>query len=304
MESKDIVNESLRFIETHLEMPITVADIASAIGYSEFHFSRIFKQAVGTSVMEYVKRRKMIRASESILDGNKIIDVALNYGWQSHSGFTKAFKNEFGFYPSVLRAMLIELNHCGGRNMSHLFLKRTEEHATKEQLLEILKSEIIENGIDFDMADLQKVYEYACLVYSGIKRYSGDEYITHLLNIAIILVEMNAGSNVVCAGMFCDALTKTSITIEELKNNLPADVILIVEKLKEFEAKAEFFDDEVVVIKLAERLHNMRTTEYMDKEKVKVKAKETMDIFMPLARRLKNEKIISELNDLALQYLY
>lgn len=70
---------------------ITIEEIANSVGYSKFYFSRIFKAEMNISVMEYVKERKMIRASELILKGEKILDVAIEYGWESHGGFIKAF---------------------------------------------------------------------------------------------------------------------------------------------------------------------------------------------------------------------
>lgn len=63
-----------------------------------FIFSRLFKQEMKVSVMEYVRERKLIYATREILNGNKILDVAIEYGWESHSGFIKAFKSYYGFF--------------------------------------------------------------------------------------------------------------------------------------------------------------------------------------------------------------
>lgn len=69
------------------------------------------------TVMEYVKGRKLLKASEEILDGEKIIDVALRYGWETHSGFTKSFKQEFGFCPALLKAMTIQIGEVVSSNL-------------------------------------------------------------------------------------------------------------------------------------------------------------------------------------------
>lgn len=304
MESKEIVNKSLQYIEEHIEEPVTLEEIALYAGYSEFHFARIFKESQGMTVMEYVNMRKMIKASWEILQGEKIIEVAMKYGWQSHSGFTKAFKKQFGFYPALLRAMMAELGSYGGSIMNHVFLYQTQEHATKEQLYEILKNRVTENGIEVDGKQLQDAYQCACRAYNGIQRYSGDEYVTHPLNVAILLAEMNGEKDVILAGMFCDVMKKTDITLEELKVNLPERVVELIISVDGVDNICiSESSDAVIMIKLAERLHNMRTVAYMDKERQKVKAKETVEIYMPLARKLKNDKLITELNDLNVRYM-
>lgn len=304
MEFKEIINQSLQYIEEHLEETVTLEEIAVHAGYSEFHFSRIFKENMGMTVMEYVNKRKMVKASQEILQGKKIIEVAMKYGWQSHSGFTKAFKKQFGFYPALLRAMMAELGSYGGSSMNHVFLYQTEEHATKEQLLEILENKIQENGIEVDERQLQGAYQCACKAYANIKRYSGDEYVTHTLNVAILLAEMNCNSDVILAGMFCDVMKKTNITPEELKADLSEKVVnLICSATKTDNILVSQSAEEVIMIKLAERLHNMRTIEFMDKEQQKIKAKETVEIYMPLARKLENDKLVMELNDLSVKYM-
>lgn len=304
MESKEIVNQSLRYIEERLEQQVTLEEVAVNAGYSEFHFSRIFKSIMGMTVMEYVTNRKLIKASEEILQGKKIIEVAMEYGWQSHSGFTKAFKKQFGFYPTLLRAMMAELGSYGGSAMNHVFLYQTEEHTTKEQLYEILKNRIRENQIEVEEEQLQNTYQYACEVYADLKRYSGDEYVTHPLNVAILLAELGGDGAVILAGMFCDAMKKTKITPAELEEVLPERAVDFIMCLSDIEKMfVGEVADEVVMIKLAERLHNMRTVQFMNKEQQKIKAKETVEIYMPLARKLKNDKLIAELNDLGIRYM-
>ena len=109
MEAGTIIRKSKEYIEKHIDEVLTVAKIAGTVGYSEYHFSRIFRQETGVSVMEYVKSEKLRRASGDIRNGAKIVDTAVKYGWESHNGFTKAFKKEFGYCPALLRAMVMSM---------------------------------------------------------------------------------------------------------------------------------------------------------------------------------------------------
>ncbi|WP_124068447.1 helix-turn-helix transcriptional regulator [Clostridium sp. E02] len=303
MGSNAVGNKVLQYMETHLDMPLTIEQIANFAGYSEYHFARIFKSQMHVTVMEYVKRRKLIKASEDILSGVKIIDTAFRYGWQSHSGFTKAFKKEFGFYPSLLKAMEAEINYLGGNAMNYVFLESAYEHASKEELFEQLKEKIQENGMEINAENLENIYQCACQAYHGVKRHSGDEYVTHLLHVAIALAELQAELNVIAAGIFCDVTKKGTIDLNDLAKRLPDDVWDLVCRTANFNQNSTVeIDDEVMLIKLAERLHNMRTIAFMEKEQQKKKAQETIDFYMPLARRLNNKKMIDELTDLSMKY--
>lgn len=151
-----------------------------------------------------------------------------------------------------------------------------------------------QNAIEMDDRILNDVYLVACKAYEGKRRYSGEEYVTHPLNVAILLAELGADRDTVLAGLFCDVKRKgNNINFEK---ELPANVWNIVKLLEEMK------NDEAIVIKLAERLHNMRTIDYIDDSKKAKKAKETIDVYMPLARRINNQKLTDELNNLALKY--
>lgn len=293
-----ILTRSIRYIEANLKEKLTVSLISGYVGYSEYHFSRLFHQSMGCSVMEYVRKRRIYRASENIIDGKKIVDAAYEYGWQSHNSFTRAFKAEYGFPPSFLRAMYITLA-SGGIKMGQIKFKKLSEDTTKEQLLEKLKETLSENAVVYEEKELLKMYDLCCRVYGGMRRYSGSEYVTHPLHVAILLADMGAEESVVYAGMFCDALKKT----KEKNLPLPDEVWKLVNVVNRCEKVSEIKDDRAVLIKLAERLHNMRTVEYMDEEKAGMRARETLDIFLPMARKLENEKLISELNDLTVKYI-
>ena len=327
MKSNENINIVLKYIEEHLQDVLTTAKLSQIAGYSEYHFIRMFKKYTNATVTEYIIKRRLIKASEDILSGEKIIDVALKYGWQSHSGFTKAFVKEFDFAPSLLKAMKISMEILGGNSatteiacatfcsalptlrsgrenfMSHVFLFETKVGQTKEELFELLQCKLVENGVDFNKHKLIKVYSLACDAYENVTRYSGEEYITHLLNVAIILALLGTEENVILAGMFCDVNKKGIRTLEELKSALDKDVYDIVQEVNNSNNALESLTDKVSLIKLAERLHNMRTIEFIDESKKREKAKETIELYMPLARKLNNQKLIDELNDLGMKYI-
>ena len=303
MDKKEIITESLVYIEKNLKQKISIEEIADYVGYSKFYFSRMFKQEMNISIMEYVKERKVICALESILQGHKILDVAIEYGWESHSGFIKAFKSYYGFSPSLLYAMNLEIIHLGGRNMrNYAFYEKNDEHMSKEDLFKLLERKMTENKLD--TTELGTVYNFCQKSYANKKRYSGDEYITHLLNVSLLLVQIGSEVNVVYAGMFCDVFRKTDVLIDDIKKYLPKDVAQIIIRLRGYDIEKDGLkDEECAVIKMAERLHNMRTIEYMEESEKKRRAKETISIFMPVARKLKNEKVINELNNLSIKYV-
>ena len=138
-----VMKQILTYIEEYLEDKITTKELADFAGYSEYHFIRLFKKYTNMTVTEYVIKRKLIKASEEIIERNKIIDVAFKYGCQSHSSFTKAFNRELGFKPSLLRAVTLEIKNLGGaivasvwRNcMNHVFLESTNVGKVKKNYL-------------------------------------------------------------------------------------------------------------------------------------------------------------------------
>lgn len=236
LEPKTTIIESLKYIEKNINESITVEEIAKNAGYSLYYFSRMFKKQMGLSIMEYVKERRLIKASEEIANGKKIIDVALDYGYQSHSGFTKAFRNKFGFSPALLRAFRFQINCLGGNcNMSHVFMKNTDVHATKEELFELLVTTIKENRLDYDLEKIKKAYEYACIAHSGEKRYSGDDYVTHPINVAILLAEMGGSEGAVISGLLHDInFEKNNVSFDKVKNEFSERITGIIKDLEKF----------------------------------------------------------------------
>ena len=187
--------------------------------------------------------------------------------------------------------------------MAHVFYEKTELHAPKEQLIERLIKEIEQAGLCAERSEIIRICKETCNVYSGWKRYSGDEYVTHPLNTAIILAQMNVDIPVIYAGMFWDAVKKKIVSPEDLEDRLQKEVIDILRQINENDADGLELWDEILLIKLADRLHNMRTIEYLDEEKQKFRAKETLEMIMMLPKRNMDEKVRNELMDLTLKYL-
>ena len=294
------MNRILDYIEEHLEEKLTSGQLADIAGYSEYHFLQLFKAHTGETVMEYVCRRRLFRAMDELASGSRIIDVAFQYGFESHSAFSRAFKREFGFSPSLLRTMRLELDCIGGTCMEQIFLNSTKLGTPKEELFSGLKELLKKNNEEVAEAVLDEVYDTACKVYEGKYRYSGDEFVTHTLNVAMLLAEMGADGDTVLAGLFSDSSERNETV--ELFAELPEKVWEIVEKIGLWHTDREHCPEEVVLIKLAERLHNMRTIEYLAEEKRAVKAKETIEFYLPLARKVNNRKLLEELNDLGRKY--
>lgn len=296
------MEQILAYIETHLDEPMTNRQLARLAGYSEYHFLRLFKEYTNMTCMHYISKRRLIRAAWDIAEGVRIIDAAIRYGWQSHSAFSKSFKREFGFSPSLLRTMRMELDCFGGGPMDGGFITQTKVGETKEQLFEMLKRFMRDNGVEIQEELLEQVYQFSCRVYAGKKRYSGEEYVTHALNVSIILSEMGADANVVLAGMLCDAHAKGCMRAEEARKQLPAEVFRIVSDLTVEKMDLSSSPEEVAQVKLAERLHNMRTIDHIDEAKKRKKAEETVEIFLPLARKMNHVKLLDELHALAVRW--
>ncbi len=99
MNYSNAISECIEFIEENIKSDLTPEVIANKCGYSVFHFSRIFNINKGITLMEYVKKRRLSLAAIDLFKGGRIIDIALDYGFETHNGFSKAFKKEFGFSP-------------------------------------------------------------------------------------------------------------------------------------------------------------------------------------------------------------
>ena len=193
---------------------------------------------------------------------------------------------------------------------------------TPEELFEILIDSIKKYHPSDDLTMVQKAYEIADSAHKGQLRKSGEPYIVHPLSVAIILAQLELDKESIIAGILHDVVEDTVMTIDEMKATFGEEVALLVDgvtKLTQLswsadkvEIQAENLrkmflamakDIRVILIKLADRLHNMRTLQYMKPEKQKEKARETMEIYAPIADRLGISKVKIELDDLSLKYL-
>lgn len=124
----------LDYIETHIEQPITLIELARFAGYSPHHFARMFSLIVGSPVMEHVRRRKLWHASAALKQRSNVIDVALRFGFQSHEGFTRAFTRQFKIPPAryctfgsgVIPPVPYPTQKEGGTVMEHRFVTRED----------------------------------------------------------------------------------------------------------------------------------------------------------------------------------
>jgi GTP diphosphokinase / guanosine-3',5'-bis(diphosphate) 3'-diphosphatase len=173
-----------------------------------------------------------------------------------------------------------------------------------------------------DIHLLRAAYLFSAMVHKGQVRKSGEPYLAHPLEVANILAELHLDVICVATGLLHDVVEDTATTLEEIEQRFGKEIAHLVDGLTKIsqigyasreESQAEtvrkmllaMIDDiRVVLVKLVDRLHNMRTLEYLPAEKRRRKAEETLDIYAPIAHRLGMGKIRSELEDLAFRYLY
>src|SRR4029453_18009040 len=174
-------------------------------------------------------------------------------------------------------------------------------------------------GDDFDM--IRRAYIFSAKEHKGQLRASGEPYLTHPLEVANLLAEMKMDAVTVSVGFLHDVVEDTLTTLDKIEELFGPDVAHIVDGVTKIsqipftskeEKQAENFrkmllamtdDIRVIMVKFADRLHNMRTLEYLSSDRREAIARETMDIYAPLANRLGMGKMRSELEDLAFSYL-
>lgn len=211
--------------------------------------------------------------------------------------------------------------------MSHNSLKKEiskpEDFTPPEELYSQLLDTIRKYHPSSDVSMIEKAYNIAAEAHKDQKRKSGEPYIIHPLCVAIILAELELDKETIVAGILHDVVEDTIMTTEQIATEFSDEIALLVDgvtKLTQLdlsqdkiEIQAENLrkmflamakDIRVILIKLADRLHNLRTLQYQSPQKQIEKARETMDIYAPIAHRLGISKIKIELDDLSMQYLY
>ncbi len=188
-------------------------------------------------------------------------------------------------------------------------------------MLKLLIEEMSKYMKNFDEELFTKAYYIAEKLHDGQKRNSGEPYFIHPCNVALILIKLNMDEATIIAGLLHDVLEDTPMTYEEMEEQVGSEITKLVDgvtKLKKIQYKtkqenqadnirkmilAMAKDIRVIIIKLADRLHNMRTLEYMTREKQIEKAVETLGIYVPFAERLGISAIKWELENLSFRYL-
>ena len=201
-------------------------------------------------------------------------------------------------------------------------VKKMDDFTDPEKLHQELLAGIRKYHPSADLSMIEKAYQVAAEAHKDQKRKSGEPYIIHPLCVGIILADLEMDKETIAAGLLHDVVEDTVMTYDEIKEEFGEEVAQLVDGVTKLgqlsysadkvEVQAENLrkmflamakDIRVIIIKLADRLHNMRTLKYMRPEKQKEKARETMDIYAPIAQRLGISKIKVELDDLSLKYL-
>jgi GTP pyrophosphokinase len=168
---------------------------------------------------------------------------------------------------------------------------------------------------------ITRAYEYAKTAHEGHKRYSGEPYFSHLVAVAQQLAEIGMGPKTIAAGLLHDVIEDTKVTPEEVKEAFGEEILFLVEGVTKLgsvryhgtdrhnESLRKLFvatsqEIRVLMVKLADRLHNMQTLEYVPKEKQERIARETLEIYVPVAHRLGMGRFRKELEDLAFPYVF
>ncbi len=200
-------------------------------------------------------------------------------------------------------------------------VKREDNRAPMPITYDMLKQEMRDSGRAYDFALVDRAYALAEAAHAEQRRRSGEPYICHPLSVAEILVEMGMDSESIAAALMHDVAEDTAVTIEEIRQKFGAEVALLVDgvtKLTQIkfsnveDRQAENLrkmllamsqDVRVMIIKLCDRLHNMRTGDAWPEQKRRDKALETMEVYAPIAHRLGISNIKEELEDRSLRYL-
>ncbi|HEY6305701.1 MAG TPA: HD domain-containing protein, partial [Candidatus Angelobacter sp.] len=201
----------------------------------------------------------------------------------------------------------------------------TNPHPAAPKLLNAkfqqLLGKVAENRRQDDLEIIRKAFDFSLLHHQGQVRASGEPYLIHPLEVSLVLADMKLDSTAIAAGLLHDAIEDTPVTHEDIRREFGDQVVHIVEGVTKID-KIDFASREerqaenvrkmvlamvndirVVLIKLADRLHNMRTLQHLPEERRQAIARETLEIYAPLAHRLGMGKVRGELEDLSFRYV-
>ncbi len=187
--------------------------------------------------------------------------------------------------------------------------------------INMLIQKILDDDKQYDMSKIITAYEFAAKAHETQVRSSGEPYITHPLAVSFILLDLGMDTDTICAAMLHDVVEDTEVTLEEIKKRFGQDVAMLVDGVTKLNKIPIFNKEEqlaenvrkillamsqdirVMIIKLCDRLHNMRTLGFRPSYKQKKAALETMNIYAPIAHRLGIRSVKEELEDLSFRYL-
>lgn len=187
--------------------------------------------------------------------------------------------------------------------------------------IDLLIQKILTDDKQYDLSKIITAYEFANKAHEGQTRSSGEPYIVHPLAVAYILLELGMDTDTICAAMLHDVVEDTPTTLDEVRKRFGQDVAMLVDGVTKLNKVPMFNKEEqqaenvrkmmlamsqdirVIIIKLCDRLHNMRTLSYRPGHKQRNTALETMHIYAPIAHRLGIRAVKDELEDLAFRYL-
>src|ERR1700733_9929247 len=196
------------------------------------------------------------------------------------------------------------------------------ERRLLDDLFAIVSEHASDSSVEIDRARVQDAFVFACEHHADQRRKSGEDFIVHPVGVARICASMRLDTEALCAALLHDTVEDTSASLEEVRERFGEEIAAVVDGVTKLtgitfqsrdEAQAENYrkmmvamssDVRVILIKLADRLHNMRTIDAMSKQKQMEKARETLDIYAPLAHRLGIHAIKWELEDLAFATLH
>ncbi len=161
MKYDQIIDDSILYIKEHINENLTVQDIANYVGYSVFHFCRIFSLITNLTVMEYIRKYRLSLARSELSSDKKIIDVALQYGFETASGFSKSFRKEFGYTPT---SYIVRMN-----NTDNTFVKNISEVLLPPKIIKKKSFKLAGYGIYTNIAE-QKIEDVSAYwdSYQGI----------------------------------------------------------------------------------------------------------------------------------------